>query len=150
MLVRLHIAYRTPTQQQLRELCGLDGGPLEDGWAPGCLRVQVAKRLGKQATVPQRLPEQGLCPRRRGVFPSEVFMATPLLQALLGRLTQPVKAAVQHLALFVSGEALCKETGDMNSVWAHARAALAPSISYLVVVVQLLRRSAEDENPVAK
>ncbi|KAL6411732.1 hypothetical protein AUP68_04106 [Ilyonectria robusta] len=55
------------------------------------------------------------------------------------------RAAVQHLALFVPWESfLCRETDDINSIWAQAREALPARISCLVDNVQLLRRSAED------
>ncbi|EEU34872.1 uncharacterized protein NECHADRAFT_102243 [Fusarium vanettenii 77-13-4] len=55
------------------------------------------------------------------------------------------RAAVQHLALFVPWESfLCRETDEINSIWARAREALPPRISCLVDNVQLLRRSAED------
>ncbi|KAM4067377.1 PIF1-like helicase [Hirsutella rhossiliensis] len=61
------------------------------------------------------------------------------------------RAAVQHLALFVPWESFLGEgTGEINSIWARARDALAPRISCLVDNVQLLRRSAEDAKRDAK
>ncbi|KAM4062455.1 hypothetical protein HRG_013633 [Hirsutella rhossiliensis] len=60
-------------------------------------------------------------------------------------------AAVQQLALFVPWELfLCEEMGDINSIWARARKALAPRISCLINNVQLLRRPAEDAERDAK
>ncbi|KAI8648527.1 ATP-dependent DNA helicase [Fusarium keratoplasticum] len=107
--------------------------PFEDGWVPGRRWVQVLRRPGEQATVCldgylskdfADDDDEGSCHRR---------------------------AAVQHLALFVPWESfLCKETGDINSIWARAREALAPRISCLVDNVQLLRRSAEDAKRDAK
>ncbi|XP_044717350.1 PIF1 protein [Hirsutella rhossiliensis] len=61
------------------------------------------------------------------------------------------RAAVQHLALFVPWESFLGEgTGEINSIWARARDAMAPRISCLVDNVQLLRRSAEDAKRDAK
>ncbi|KAM4063422.1 PIF1-like helicase [Hirsutella rhossiliensis] len=61
------------------------------------------------------------------------------------------RAAVQHLALFVPWESFLGEgTGEINSIWARARDAMAPRISRLVDNVQLLRRSAEDAKRDAK
>ncbi|KAM4054520.1 PIF1-like helicase [Hirsutella rhossiliensis] len=61
------------------------------------------------------------------------------------------RAAVQHLALFVPWESFLGEgIGEINSIWARARDALAPRISCLVDNVQLLRRSAEDAKRDAK
>ncbi|KAJ4191685.1 hypothetical protein NW759_016677 [Fusarium solani] len=106
--------------------------PFEDGWVPGRRWVQVLRRPGEQATVcldgylskDFADDDEGSCHRR---------------------------AAVQHLALFVPWESfLCEETGDINSIWARAREALAPRISCLVDNVQLLRRSAEDAKRDAK
>ncbi|KAJ6436875.1 Endonuclease/exonuclease/phosphatase [Purpureocillium lavendulum] len=106
--------------------------PFEDGWAPGRHWVQVLRRPGKQATVcldgylskDFANDDEESCHRR---------------------------AAVQHLALFVPWESfLCEEAGDINSIWARARGALASRISCLVDNVQLLRRSAEDAKRDAK
>ncbi|KAM4064222.1 PIF1-like helicase [Hirsutella rhossiliensis] len=61
------------------------------------------------------------------------------------------RAAVQHLALFVPWKSFLGEgTGEINSIWARARDAMAPRISCLVDNVQLLRRSAEDAKRDAK
>ncbi|KJZ68887.1 hypothetical protein HIM_11720 [Hirsutella minnesotensis 3608] len=115
------------------ESCGAWGEvPFEDGWVPGSSWVQVLRRPGKHATVcldgylskDFTHDDEESCHRR---------------------------AAVQHLALFVPWESfLCEETGDINSIWAQAREALAPRISCLVDNVQLLRRSAEDAKRDAK
>ncbi|KJZ70119.1 hypothetical protein HIM_10489 [Hirsutella minnesotensis 3608] len=106
--------------------------PFEDGWAPGRRWVQVLRRPAKHATVcldgylskDFTYDDDESCYRR---------------------------AAVQHLALFVPWESFLGEgTGEINSIWARARDALAPRISCLVDNVQLLRRSAEDAKRDAK
>ncbi|RKK60746.1 hypothetical protein BFJ69_g17203 [Fusarium oxysporum] len=106
--------------------------PFDDGWAPGRRWVQVLRRPGEQATV---------C---LDGYLSKDFAHDD---------EEPChrRAAVQHLALFVPWESfLCEESGDINSIWARAREALAPRISCLVDNVQLLRRSAEDAKRDAK
>ncbi|KID81371.1 PIF1 protein [Metarhizium guizhouense ARSEF 977] len=106
--------------------------PFESGWAPGRGWVQVIRRPGKQAIV-----------------------------CLDGYLSKDFddddedscyrRAAVQHLALFVPWQSFVGEqSGDINCIWARARAALAPRISCFVDNVQLLRRSAEDAKRDAK
>ncbi|EFY94377.2 ATP-dependent DNA helicase PIF1 [Metarhizium robertsii ARSEF 23] len=106
--------------------------PFESGWAPGRRWVQVLRRPGKQAIVcldgylskDFDDDDEGSCHRR---------------------------AAVQHLALFVPWQSFVdEESGDINCIWARARAALTPRISCFVDNVQLLRRSAEDAKRDAK
>ncbi|KAM4066647.1 hypothetical protein HRG_009867 [Hirsutella rhossiliensis] len=107
---------------------GWGEAPVEDGRPPGRRWVQVLRRPGKQATV-----------------------------CLDGDLSRDFahddedSCPVQQLALFVPWELfLCEEMGDINSIWARARKALAPRISCLINNVQLLRRPAEDAERDAK
>ncbi|KNB16808.1 hypothetical protein FOXG_21800 [Fusarium oxysporum f. sp. lycopersici 4287] len=98
----------------------------ENEWGPGRGWLQVLRRPGKHASV---------C--------LDGYLSKDFDQDD----EEPCyrRAAVQHLALFVPWESfLCRETDDINSIWARARKALPPRISCLVDNVQLLRRSAED------
>ncbi|XP_044714664.1 uncharacterized protein HRG_11699 [Hirsutella rhossiliensis] len=48
------------------------------------------------------------------------------------------RATVQHFVLFVPWESfMCEEMGDINSIWARAREALAPRISCLGDIVPI-------------
>ncbi|KAM4056416.1 hypothetical protein HRG_014772 [Hirsutella rhossiliensis] len=48
------------------------------------------------------------------------------------------RATVQHFVLFVPWESfMCEEMGDINSIWARAREALAPRISCLDDIVPI-------------
>ncbi|KAH6879800.1 hypothetical protein B0T10DRAFT_152756 [Thelonectria olida] len=62
-----------------------------------------------------------------------------------------LRAAVQHLALFVPWESfLSVEEGDINVVWTREKQALPRRLSFVADNVQLLRRSAEDAKRDAK
>ncbi|RKK73233.1 hypothetical protein BFJ71_g17436, partial [Fusarium oxysporum] len=98
----------------------------ENEWGPGRGWLQVLRRPGKHASV---------------------CLDGDLSKDFDQDDEEPCyrRAAVQHLALFVPWESfLCRETDDINSIWARAREALPPRISCLVDNVQLLRRPAED------
>ncbi|OAQ57458.2 ATP-dependent DNA helicase PIF1 [Pochonia chlamydosporia 170] len=111
--------------------------PFQSGWAPGRGWVQVLRRPGKQAIVcldgylskDFDDDDEDSCYRR-------CVCRRQSKRLVLKRLIPKLKGGEQ--------------SGDINCIWARARAALAPRISCFVDNVQLLRRSAEDAKRDAK
>ncbi|KAF9765437.1 hypothetical protein IL306_002276, partial [Fusarium sp. DS 682] len=89
--------------------------PFESEWESGRGWLQVLRRPGKHASV-----------------------------CLDGYLSKDFDQDDEESCYRRAASFLCRETGDINSIWARAREALPPRISCLVDNVQLLRRSAED------
>jgi hypothetical protein len=123
---------------------------LDSSWPLSRSWVQVLRRPGQHATVcfdgylGMDFTEKDDSYYRRHVRPTPVVTRCAEHRADRGALLD-LRAAVQHLALFVPWQAfLCETTGEINSIWDSKRARLPKRVLWLVDNVQLLQRSAED------